>query len=297
MNTNGMKKITVLTETQMPRIKKLFESDIENFLEISHFSIIVITPQKEAYIASTSKLFSDHYQENKLHQYDNTMCPLMYQNHEFYTWAEGYISSHQKAISQVKKSHELHNGAVFVRKLGSCTLLYCVATKNQNPALKTTFVNNANGILTRGDYCYNEVKGHFDELINGILLPKIDSFKPFLHDEIPCVASYEAQRKADFFDKSFVLPPECKRIYLGGQYPDVYFTGRQADCMMQFILYKNVKQAARSVNLAPRTAEDHLRRMKEKLDCQTLSELILCVLRSNFVSEYMSKLTPVQVIS
>lgn len=81
-----------------------------------------------------------------------------------------------------------------------------------------------------------------------------------------------------------MLPDACKRIYLGEPYPDVYFTNRQADCMMQFIFYKNIKQAARSLKLSPRTTEHHLRRMKEKLDCQSLAELIACVLRSNFVS-------------
>lgn len=197
MNTNGMQKIEVMTESHIPDIKKLFKSDIENFLEISHFSVIVITPQKEAFIASASKNFSDSYCEHDLHKYDNTMCPLMYENLDFYTWAEGYIKLYQKEIAGLKKSYNLNNGTVFVRKIGLYTLLYCVASKKEDPIMKTIFVNHANSILQMGDYCYNELRSNFVEVANGLVLPKIEIFKPFLDRDIPCLTSYESARRSE----------------------------------------------------------------------------------------------------
>ena len=190
-----MKKIEVMTESRIPLIKKLFKSDIENFLEISHFSLIVITADKKAYIASASREFSDSYSENGFHKFDNTMCPLMYENLDFYTWAEGYIKLHQKEISAVKKKFRLNNGTVFVRRVGEYTLLYCVASKKEDPIMKTIFVNHANSILQLGDYCYNELKNDFEEHSDVLVLPKIEIFKPFLDREIPCLTSYEATRK------------------------------------------------------------------------------------------------------
>lgn len=196
MNTNGMKKIDVMTESDIPLIRKLFKSDIENFLEISHFSIIAITPKKEAFIISTSKNFSNSYCEHGFHKYDNTMCPLMYQNLDFYTWAEGRVNFRQKEIAHIKKVYGLNNGAVFVRRLNSLTLLYCVATKKEDPIMKSIFVNKANDILQLGDYCYNELATGFEEVLSGDVLPKIEVFKPFLDKEIPCFTSYETyQRK------------------------------------------------------------------------------------------------------
>lgn len=195
MITNGMRKIEVMTESHIPLIKKLFKSDIENFLEISHFSVIVVTPEKEAFIASASKDFSDSYCEHGFHKYDNTMCPLMYENLDFYTWAEGYIKLHQKEIAGVKKAFGLNNGTVFVRRIEPYILLYCVATKKEDPIMKTIFVNHANSILQLGDYCYNELTSNFEEVTNGLVLPKIEVFKSFLDREIPCLTSYEATRR------------------------------------------------------------------------------------------------------
>ncbi len=189
-----MTEIEVLTESRLPLIKKLFESDIENFLEISHFSVIVISPDKKAYIASASREFSNSYSKNGFHKYDNTMCPLMYENLDFYTWAEGYIKAHQKEISDIKREFGLNNGTVFVRRIGEYTLLYCVATVKEDPIMKTIFVNNANSILQIGDYCYNELIRDLGEQLDGLTLPKIRVFKPFLDREIPCLSSYESAR-------------------------------------------------------------------------------------------------------
>lgn len=197
MITNGMKKIEVVTESKIPLIKKLFKNDIKNFFEISHFSLILITSDKRAYIASASREFSDNYSENGFHKFDNTMCPLMYDNLDFYSWAEGYISVYQKEISAIKKEFGLNNGTVFVRRLGEYTLLYCVATKKHDPIMKTIFVNHANSILQLGDYCYNQLINDFAEHSEGLVLPKIEVFKPFLDSEIPCLMSYENSQKKE----------------------------------------------------------------------------------------------------
>ncbi len=197
MITNGMNKIDVMTESQIPLIKKLFKSDIENFLQISHFSIILITEDRQAYITSASQEFSNSFFKYGYHRYDNTLCPLMYENLDFYTWAEGYMKINQKQICAIKKEYRLNNGTVFVRRIGEYVLLYCVATIKEDPIMKTIFVNHANSILQLGDYCYNELIIDFNEHFNGIALPKIQTFKPFLDRTIPCLTSYESSRKSE----------------------------------------------------------------------------------------------------
>jgi hypothetical protein len=195
MNSNGISAINVFTENEIPLINKLFKSEIEKFLEISHLSVILITPDKEAYIASASKKFSDQYKKLDLHKYDNTMSELMYDNLDFYTWTEGYIKIRQTEIATIKKSFRLNNGTVFVRRIDSHILLYCVATQKEDPIMKTIFVNYANSILQIGDYMYSEIKMSLEEYLNGFQLPVINKFEPFLQREIPCLISYERKRK------------------------------------------------------------------------------------------------------
>ena len=82
-----------------------------------------------------------------------------------------------------------------LEKVGDYTLLYCVATKKEDPIMKTIFVNHANSILQLGDYCYNELVKEFEEHIIDVSLPKIATFKPFLDREIPSLQIYEALRQ------------------------------------------------------------------------------------------------------
>ena len=179
MNPNGTKTIKVLTEEEVPLIKRLFKSAFDQLLTISHFSVILITPEKNAYIVSARKDFSDYYKEKGYHKFDNTMYPLMYEKMDFYTWADGFVTDYQDEIKAAKKKFRLHNGTVFVRKIGDYRLLYCVATDHPDE------------LLERGDFIYNELRSQFEEHAEGILVPKIMTFSPFLDREIPCLATFE----------------------------------------------------------------------------------------------------------
>ena len=212
--TNGMNSVDVFTEYQIPLIKQIYNNEIKDFLEISHFSVIIISPDKNAYIASPSKEFSANFSEHGLHKYDNTMCPLMYENLDFYTWAEGYIKVRQKEIREVKRMHGLNNGTVFVRRIGDYTLLNCVATKKEDPIMKTLFINNANKILKLGDYYYNEIIHEIENNRENLILPKIEIFKPFLDRDIPCLSSYELKRKEDILKIKNHSPSKEKNIKL-----------------------------------------------------------------------------------
>ena len=79
-------------------------------------------------------------------------------------------------------------------------------------------------------------------------------------------------------------PPKTFASYkLGSNYGNIYFTKREAQCMVFVLKGKTINGVARALNLSPRTVEYYLKNMKIKLGCRTKSELIELVYASEFM--------------
>ncbi|OGT07998.1 MAG: hypothetical protein A2X78_00790 [Gammaproteobacteria bacterium GWE2_37_16] len=77
---------------------------------------------------------------------------------------------------------------------------------------------------------------------------------------------------------------KLKRYYLGDQYPNIYFTRREMECMEGFFRGRRIKQIARDLNVSPRTVEEHFENMREKLHCRNNRKLADLVVYSNFIA-------------
>jgi DNA-binding CsgD family transcriptional regulator len=87
---------------------------------------------------------------------------------------------------------------------------------------------------------------------------------------------------------------EVKKYFLGIPYPGIYFTGREAEVMIQLLHGKTLNAAAKYLNLSPRTIEFYVKNMKTKLACRTKSELIGKVFASDFIKkvDFFNSLIP-----
>ena len=73
------------------------------------------------------------------------------------------------------------------------------------------------------------------------------------------------------------------RMYkLGNKFKDVYFSKREAECMMYLLRGKSIRNIAGILQLSPRSVEFYIRNMKKKLGCGTKFELIDLVAESDF---------------
>lgn len=81
--------------------------------------------------------------------------------------------------------------------------------------------------------------------------------------------------------------PKNRRVFkvysLGAQYGRVYFTQREAECMVKFLKGKTLSKVAEELQLSPRTIEFYLKNMKVKLGCRTKFELLEKVYKSDFI--------------
>ncbi|EKE01973.1 MAG: LuxR family transcriptional regulator [uncultured bacterium] len=70
---------------------------------------------------------------------------------------------------------------------------------------------------------------------------------------------------------------------LGEQYGTIYFTKREAECMVLLLKGKTINGVATILKLSPRTVEYYIKNMKTKVGCRTKFELIDLVYASDFI--------------
>lgn len=86
------------------------------------------------------------------------------------------------------------------------------------------------------------------------------------------------------------LPPREKKqreevihYYLGGDFPGVYLTPREAECMVLLLLHYTNEEVAQKLNLSTRTIEFYVKNMRQKLDCPSKMQLITNIQRTDFM--------------
>lgn len=78
--------------------------------------------------------------------------------------------------------------------------------------------------------------------------------------------------------------PSLIRVYLGKQYPGVYWTRREAECIYYLAKNKRRKSIAAILRLSVRTIDFYIETAKAKLNCHSQRELLGCLPKTNFFS-------------
>lgn len=73
-----------------------------------------------------------------------------------------------------------------------------------------------------------------------------------------------------------------KLYALGGNYEGIYFTRREAECMLLLLEGRTMASVATALKLSHRTIEFYTKNMKNKLKCHTKEELVRVVSTTKF---------------
>ena len=74
----------------------------------------------------------------------------------------------------------------------------------------------------------------------------------------------------------------CKLYFIGGTFPDVYFTTREAECMALLLKGKSIKDTSIVLGISLRTVESYVKNMRIKLGCRNKHHLIETVFTTAF---------------
>jgi DNA-binding CsgD family transcriptional regulator len=91
-------------------------------------------------------------------------------------------------------------------------------------------------------------------------------------------AAVRAPRKAA---KSNCSSMRCM-YFIGPSYPGVYFTRREAQCVLLLVRGYTLKEIGSRLGLSPRTIECYSRNVRAKLCCGSRSALIEAIVSSHF---------------
>lgn len=110
----------------------------------------------------------------------------------------------------------------------------------------------------------------------------------FWHSLVTNVSGKEDKVRNAIFQSSNILSKnavkkearDLRMYYLGDQYPDVYLTKREAECMFWLVQDNTINATAIKMNLSARTVEFYVKKMKLKLLCVNKKQLIHKVLQT-----------------
>lgn len=80
-----------------------------------------------------------------------------------------------------------------------------------------------------------------------------------------------------------LIPFKSIKYFLGRSFPDVYFTYREARCMLYLLENRSNRKAAEIMGLSMRTVEFYVRNMRLKVGAKSRTHLIELVKQSDFV--------------
>lgn len=102
-----------------------------------------------------------------------------------------------------------------------------------------------------------------------------------------------AEEKPQYVRKKYSTGDESsrKRYYVGEPFPSVYFTQREFDCIAALVRGSTIKEIAVVLELSPRTVEFYLKNAKEKLSCNTRSELLAKIINCELIQTVVSNCT------
>jgi DNA-binding CsgD family transcriptional regulator len=120
----------------------------------------------------------------------------------------------------------------------------------------------------------------WNDVLKEVMKRKANGQKADLLSEDSFKTAYFAkQQKKDYLSEKRSLAT----YGLGNKYGNLYFTKREAECMVWLLKGKTINSVATILKLSPRTVEYYIKNMKAKIGCRTKFELIDLVYASEFV--------------
>lgn len=96
--------------------------------------------------------------------------------------------------------------------------------------------------------------------------------------------------KGKIFDSNILRRPEVTRLYLGDEFDNMYLTKKEIEVLDMLTSGTTSVDIANQLVLSEKTVESHVKRIKEKLKCNTLCELGFTVAKLNLQRVFPIKL-------
>jgi len=86
---------------------------------------------------------------------------------------------------------------------------------------------------------------------------------------------------------------QVEMFYLGEDYPGIYFTKREVECLIHLLEGHTLVSAARVMGLSPRTVEFYVKNMRLKMGVNNKTELVKRIRKTDFIKHVSVPTIPV----
>ncbi len=172
----------------------------------------------------------------------------------YFLWSELDV---QDPVYQIgREFFNIDNGITFVVKKPSTTQLYIFASQRNNEQINHFYVKNLDCLRRFILYFHDKGAPLLKEVQkNRILLPQSQ-----------CVPDHRSDTViADDDREQFYSSTDIDRYYLIHDCDDLYLTKKQAECAALLAAGATNKYCAKKLSISPRTVEDYLNTIKEKI--------------------------------
>lgn len=100
---------------------------------------------------------------------------------------------------------------------------------------------------------------------------------------------YRLKKTENYQGVDYQIPIERRsnKYNLGEPLTSIYFTQREAECVIELLQGKTMVQTGEILNLSPRTVEYYLGKIKQKLGCRKKKDIISLVSQTDFVKNFV----------
>jgi len=247
-----------ITFTSVPDIKKISES-LYNSTDISYFTFDrTYKDGSHVRLTNAGKWIESYYRQRL---YDVAIFErdhkLFTRGHVFWSWLS------REPVYSAASEHDIDHGLTIVQPHDNYTDFFHFGVPRYNPI-------SPEMLLARLDHLYHFIaffKEKAQQIIstaenNRIILP----VKSISHINVGDINKNYAI--SDILNK-----PGFTRLYLGSEFDNMYLTKKEVEVLGMLTGGQKAVEIAKQLHTSERTLEDHVKRIKDKLNCDTLFKL------------------------
>ncbi|HVV69178.1 MAG TPA: helix-turn-helix transcriptional regulator [Patescibacteria group bacterium] len=169
----------------------------------------------------------------------------------FYLWSEALS---QPVVSSAYNNFGMANGITFVHKINLITEYFTYTSMRENHQAISFYLNNLDALRSFAAYFKEKANNLAWSMEKKLIVPPSDHYPLEINSNLV----YK-----DTFDKN----PNLNKT-------ELHLTLKEIECIKYLRKSLTVKEIAKALSLSPRTVEDRLNMIREKLGCYRKSNII-----------------------
>lgn len=188
---------------------------------------------------------------------------------------------YQDIYTDAREYFDIDYGITIIKKLPDSTEFVHFGANHGNGQVVNFYISNIDFLNRFILYFKDQAKALIDRALRNKIRPS--SFNCTVNPEDLKIISQGLLKIVPQKQQDFLHATKIKHYHLSSHYGPVEITAREVDCLIGLLEGKTAPEIASRLGRSKRTVETHLNSVKQKLDCNTKSELIEKLIAKGFL--------------